>query len=358
MQGSEGGAVRNGRGATQEVELSIVIVTRNAFDVVHACLTSIQRSTRNIEYEIIVVDNGSTDGSATRIRETFPDIILISNASNDGYGAACNLGVANSRGTYLAILNDDIECRENAFGRLVQLLNERGNVGAVAPRLISADGRLQHTTYRFPSLASIVIRETVPRSILETGGLHWAIRRLALVFKKDLGGLVAKVDSGEVRGVQGSAFLIRRSVYERIGGFDSDRFFLFAEEGDLFYRLHKANWKVYYLAEATLVHYGGKTVSGFKHRYEIQKYKSFLNFFEKHYGWSKTTQFRIIMALIFLPKSVGYYVSSFVFLRRRTQLLQAAEMYFVNLRMLFDKELRKQNVIKNITFRHITPPHS
>jgi len=337
-------------------DLSIVIVTHNAFHLVTACVTSILEHTHEITYEIIVVDNGSTDGSLERFRQAFPHIRLIANPSNDGYGAGCNLGMAEARGRYIAVLNDDIEVRDESFARLVRFLDLHRDVGVVAPKLLNPDGSLQPSVFRFPSVFANVVRQIVPGRLLQLSYVLALLNWLARRFRWNLGRLDKNIGSKEIECPMGAAFVVRRDVVEQVGGFDSDGFFLFCEEADWFIRIHRANWKIWYLADTGLVHHGSQTVSKLRHRYYIQQYKSFLHFYEKNFGSRTVFLYKASLTAVFMMKATFYWISAMMPWGNRLERLRHCETYRTIIKLFYDPVTRSRNIVHEMQFKYIEPP--
>ena len=194
--------------------------------------------------EIWVVDNASRDESVQTIEIEFPDVNLIANARNLGFGAANNLALEKARGKYLLLLNSDAFPLDGALQTLCKYLQEHPEVGAVGPRLLNADGSLQASCWKFPSPA---------RSWFESVGLAAALPNHHVF------GDYYRWAHDEERAVDfviGACLLLRREVYEQVGGFDED-FFLYAEETDWQMRMTKAGWPIMFVPDAEVTHLGG-----------------------------------------------------------------------------------------------------
>jgi GT2 family glycosyltransferase len=136
------------------IDISIIIVNWNTRELLCQCLGSIQETSSGIAYEMIVVDNGSTDGSVRAVREAFPLVRLIANTENLGFARANNQGIRASRGQHILLLNSDTLVRPGALAALVRFLNQHSDVGIVGPELLNTDGTVQLSWAAFPTLWS------------------------------------------------------------------------------------------------------------------------------------------------------------------------------------------------------------
>lgn len=301
----------------ETITLSIIIVNWNTRDLLATCLESIQRSLSNEEAgaglraEVIVVDNGSTDGTVEMLQRDYPGVRLIENRENVGFARANNQGLAASRGRYLLLLNTDAFLRGPALARLVRFMDEHPDAGIVGPRLYFGDGTLQPSCYAFPTLATefygaIGLDRLFPRSRLfgryRLG--YWDMR-----------------DVREVDVVMGACLLARREVFEQIGGLD-ERFFMYSEEVDWCYRARQAGWRIYYVPQAEVTHLWGGTSRVLPVQTVVQLYHSRLLFFRKHYGPVTTAAYKAVLALACLVRltalPIGLLVAALAILVGRT----------------------------------------
>lgn len=139
------------------VNVSVVIVNWNTKELLFDCLISIYEQTHDIEYEIIVVDNGSNDGSAAIVKAEFPRVILIENSENRGFAAANNQGMAIAKGRYVLLLNSDTVILDNAIGRTISFADAYPEAAVVGCRVLNPDKTLQPTCFMFPSLLNMIL---------------------------------------------------------------------------------------------------------------------------------------------------------------------------------------------------------
>ena len=229
------------------MELSILIISFNTRDVLLDCLASLEHlRTREAQYEILVVDNASTDGSAEAVEERFPHVKLFRLAKNIGFAAANNLAATRAEGRYLLLLNPDTVVEEGAIERALTFAGEHEPV-IVGGRTFFGDGTLNRTScHGWPTLWSVTCQGL---------GLSTLFRRSGLFNPEGLGRW--KRDSvRSVPVVTGCFLLVRRDHWEMLGGFDED-FFMYGEETDLCMRAARAGIGRLICPEARLVHYGG-----------------------------------------------------------------------------------------------------
>jgi len=256
-------------------DLSILIVSWNVRPLLERCLFSLGECYRpdGLSCEVIVVDNASTDGSPETVRERFPQVKLIASDSNLGFTKANNVGARHSSGRYMLLLNPDTEVLGDALSTMVAYMDGHPDVGALGPKLLFSDGRVQSSRRRFPTLATAVLESTVLQ--------QWFPRNRVLerYYIRDRG----DNQEQDVDWVVGACLLVRRQAWEQVGPLD-EHFFMYSEELDWCRRLKTAGWRVVYLPSATVVHYEGQSsiqVVPARHMY-FQSSK--VLYFQKHHG--------------------------------------------------------------------------
>jgi len=260
------------------VDLSIVILSWNVCDLLRQCLKSVARDRPLsadhplLATEIIVVDNASSDGSAEMVRAEFPDVRLIANQANRGYTGGNNDGTAAAIGRYVMILNPDTRVLDDALAALVSYADVHPDVGVVGPQLLNPDGSVQSSRRRFPTLITGLFESTwleplAPRNVLQ---------RYYVLDQPD--DAIQEVDW-----LFGACFLVRREVIQQVGALD-EGFFMYSEEMDWCRRIRQAGWKVVYLPEAQVIHYGGKSSDQVAAQRHIYFQTSKVRYFRKHHG--------------------------------------------------------------------------
>ena len=198
-------------------------------------------------FEVIVVDNASTDGSVEMVREEFTGVRLIANVQNRGFPAANNQGIAVAQGRYVFLLNPDTEVLGDALATLVAFADTHPDVGVLGPQLLDPDGSVQSSRRRFPTLLTAFFESTwlqphAPRRLLE---------RYYVLDRPDDA-------TQDVDWVKGAALMARREAIEQVGPMD-EGFFMYSEELDWCRRFREAGWRVVYLPSARIIHHEGKS---------------------------------------------------------------------------------------------------
>lgn len=227
-------------------QLSIVVVSYNTRDMTLACLASVHAQTQT-PFEVIVVDNASTDGSAEAIRAEFPQVRLLAETTNHGFALAHRIAVPEARAPWLLLLNPDTVVLNGALDKLFAFAQRTPDAGIWGGRTLFGDGRLNPTScWRRMTLASLLFR---------TVGLS-GIFRSSEIFNAECYGTWPRDRERAVDIVTGCLFLIRRDLWDRLGGFD-DRFVMYGEEADLCLRARALGVRPRITPEAEIIHYGG-----------------------------------------------------------------------------------------------------
>ena len=273
------------------LDLSICIATLNASDYLRNCLRSIceqssrlnwgdagsiahgqvreqpQTSQSRLNFELIIVDNGSSDNTATMLQTEFPAARLILNGRNDGFARPINRALRESQGRYMLVLNPDTIILPGAINELVNYMDSQPEVGVCGPKVLNRDGSLQ---------------KACRRGVSRPGAAFSYFSGLSSLFphSKFFGGyLLNYLDENEVHevdGVSGSCMLIRRQVMQQIGLFD-ELFFAYQEDADYCFQAKKAGWKIVYLPTAQIIHFGGQGGS------RVHPYRSIFEWHRSYY---------------------------------------------------------------------------
>jgi hypothetical protein len=225
--------------------LSINIINWNTRDFLKKCLRSVYEST-NITFEIVVVDNNSSDGSAGMVKDEFPEVKLIENVYNLGFTKASNQALKESKGKYILILNPDIKVSDDSIEGLIGFMETHPDCGACGPKLVNPDGT--------PQISAWGIFPSVTTSIIENFYLYRLFSKTIFVKKYDAS-LRKDEQPFEVAHLLGACIMIKKEAIEDMGLFD-ERFEMYIQETDWFYRAKIAGWKAYFLPNLKAVHYG------------------------------------------------------------------------------------------------------
>ena len=220
--------------------LSIVIVNWNSKDYVRECLLSIRQTCGDLSPQVIVVDGGSFDGCAEMLASGFTEVDFIQSPDNIGFGRSNNLGFTKATGDAVLLLNPDTVLRPGAVQELLRSLEETPGAGLIGARLLNTDGTLQYSSVHPLPTPWNVAFDT------DWGRRRWWSRK----------GPPAESDVREVEAVSGACMMLRSETFRRLGGFDP-RYFMYAEDMDLCFRIHGSGLKVFHAPRAVVVHHGG-----------------------------------------------------------------------------------------------------
>ncbi len=272
-----------------KTDISVIIVNWNTKELIQNCLDSVYRTMGNLVFEIIVIDNASSDGSLAILEEKYPQVIKISNQENKGFGAANNQGFAVMKGKYALLLNTDVILTPNAVHKLWTFCEQHQKAAIVCGQLLHADGSKQNSVAAFPSLLTLAVNTSLleylfPRRFPSKRYEH----------KEPL----------EVDSAIGACMLIRKKALDNAGFFD-DRYFFFFEETDLAYALKRAGWSIYQVPDAFIYHLQGQSI-GHSAEARIEFYRSRYQFLRK---WHNRKYFYSAAAIIVLRLLVNWLFS-------------------------------------------------
>ena len=262
--------------------LSILIVNWNVRDLLRECLRSIERGRGGLAVEVIVVDSASSDDSVAMVAAEFPWVTLLPQAENVGFPRGNNIALAQARGDYLLLLNPDTVVLDDALPVLVDYLRRHPDVGAVGPQLLNPDGSVQSSRRRFPTLATGFVESTWLAGI--------APGELRRYYALDLPDAV----TADVDWLVGACILVRRAVYERVGGLD-EGYFMYSEELDWCRRIKEDGWRVVYHPAARVVHHVGKSSEQAVTARHINFQRAKLRYFRKYHGRVATVVLRLFL---------------------------------------------------------------
>ncbi len=292
-----------GAGVNIMLDVSIIIVNWNAEALLARCLRCVQTTVEKVGYEVIVIDNASTDGSIAMLKQDFPDVIRIENADNRGFAGANNQGMAIAQGRYWLLLNSDAFVEPGTIDAMVAFADAHPEAGMTACKLLYEDRRLQPSCYNFPTLktefyTALQLDKLLPKS-REFGQF--------LMTWWDFN------DVREVDVVMGAFMLVRREAVQQVGMMDAS-YFMYSEEVDWCYRFMQAGWKIIYNPTVQTVHLWGGSSKQVKTEMFLQMHRSKIEYFRKNYGRLSAFLLKWIMGfgavLRVVPGSIVYVTSA------------------------------------------------
>ncbi len=277
------------------LKLSVIIVNYNVKYFLEQCLHSVRSACRGMEAEVIVVDNHSTDGSLEYLQPQFAEVRFIASGANMGFAKACNTGLAHASGTHILFLNPDTLVAEDSFATCISFLETHPHCGAVGVKMLDGGGNfLKESKRSFPAPLT---------SLFKLFGLSRLFPRSKIFSRYHLGHLSKDCDQ-EVDVLAGAFMMIKKEVLDQTGGFD-ETFFMYGEDIDLSYRIQKAGYKNYYLAQTRIVHFKGESTKRGSLNYVRMFYSAMSVFVRKHYGGTRAGVFTaLIQTAITLRASI------------------------------------------------------
>lgn len=281
------------------MEVSVVITSWNTKELLRACLRSVFTFPPKEPYEIIVVDNASTDGSVEMVETYFPMVTLIRNAVNYGYARGNNQGAERATGKYLLLLGSDTEVSDSAIEEMIHFMNEHRDAGAAGCRLVTPDGKLQRSCKRFPTLWNAMAMYS---------SLHCLNNRyLMKEFSHDV---VRTVDQPDA-----TCLIIRKEVVDSLGLFD-ERFTILYNDVELCRRIWRGGWKIYFIPSAVVMHHGSSSTKQAPPNLRLEMYRNILLYYKIHYGAASYILLPILFVrFLFIAKSL---VAFKLFFRQRS----------------------------------------
>jgi len=275
------------------MKLSIIIVSYNTKELLVDCINSIEENLQQTEYEILIVDNNSVDGSVRLLKSKYPNVKLIENNYNAGFAKANNQGLLLSSAEYILLLNSDTVILGEAIGTLVNFLETHQQAAICGPKLLNSDMTLQ-----------LPCRRGFPRFVNSIS--HFLGFDRLLPKNRIFGGyLMTYMDSSidhEVDAVSGACMLIRKDVLSTIGGLLDEAFFMHFEDIDLCFRAKKYGYKVYYIHNAEVIHLKGQSSKLRSEGVTRNFFDSALIYFKKNYRDENTIAYITLKLMILVMK--------------------------------------------------------
>ncbi|MBN1788209.1 MAG: glycosyltransferase family 2 protein [Sedimentisphaerales bacterium] len=275
------------------IDVSIIIVSWNARKYLIDCLNSLVETSCKYTSEIIVVDNASTDGSAEAVASRFPQVILIENEDNFGFARANNIGIRQSHGRYVCLINSDVVVLPGCVERLIEYMDKNPSVGMTGPQILNPDRTLQVSCRCFPSIWN---------NLCQALGLNYIFPK-SRFFSEPFMTYWAHDTIRKVDAVGGAFWIVSRQALDEVGLLDED-FFIYAEDVDWCKRFNDKDYDVMFFPEAQAIHFGGKSSINAPIRFYLEMQRADLLYWEKHRGIFMAAVYKTIVLLRHILRAI------------------------------------------------------
>jgi GT2 family glycosyltransferase len=280
------------------MDISIIIVSWNAKDYLDDCLNSIIQETIEYNTKIIVVDNASSDGSPEMVQEKYPSVTLICNQTNLGFAKANNVGIKQSTGEYIFLINSDVTLISGCINQMIAYMEQHTGIGILGPKILDKDRKSQRSCMEYPTLWNVFCRTFAldvcfPHSRMFSGLLmkYWSHDN------------VRSVDT-----LNGCFWMVRRDALNQVGLLD-ERFFIYGEDIDWCKRFRDAGWDVVFFPGAQAIHYGGASSSNAPVRFYVEMQRANLQLWKKHHKRVTQLGFTILIWIHQILRVSGYAIT-------------------------------------------------
>lgn len=265
------------------IDVSLIIVNWNTRQLLLDCIASIYEQTQTTRFEIIVVDNGSTDQSVEALHAAYPHVTVIENGENLGFAKANNIGITASTGTYVCLVNSDIKILDRCLDRMFAYMEQQQAIAVLGPKTVNENMAFRLNCREFPRLWTSFCEACALDKILP----HGPFVKTRLLTDISL----EKPSTVDV--LSGCLMMVRRTAMEQVGLLD-ERFYIYGEDRDWCKRFHSSNWDVVFYPAATAIHYGGGSSSAAPLKFKIELLKSDFLYWQKYHGRLAQILFRLI----------------------------------------------------------------
>jgi GT2 family glycosyltransferase len=265
-----------------QIDVSIIIVNYNKFSLLSNCLNSIYKHSKEISFEVIVVDNNSTEGDVEKIISNYPNLSLIKNETNRGFAAANNQGLKIAQGKFILFLNNDTVFIENTIKKLIDFLEEKDEMTLVGCKLLNEDLSHQVSIVDFDDLWNLIGENFFMYLLFPKNKMLNRYHHNYKIVNEPI----------EVDVVKGAFIFGYTKALKEIGGFD-EKFFFYSEENDLCFRFKQRGGKVFYFPGTSIIHLGGASTDAIPWFMFMNLSRAKIQFFQKHFKGLK-----FILALI------------------------------------------------------------
>jgi len=300
------------------VDVSVIIVAWNVRQLLHDCLKSVYEKTRDIDFEVIYVDNASQDGSVQMVKEQFAEVRIIENDKNEGFIKANNQGIEIAQGRYVLLLNSDTILLDNAVAKTVRFADANPDAAVFGCKVLNPDRTIQRTCFMYPSVLNMFLAATYLYKIFPKSRFFGREHMTWWGFD----------EAREVETICGCFSLVRKEAIDQVGLMD-ERYFVYGDDPDWCYRFKKAGWKVMFAPDGRIIHYGGQTTSQKARAFRLQLEGSKLIFMKLHRS-KAAFPFACLMAALFFFLRIPYWLAVGLFKRKRgTKPIEQAVTYLI-----------------------------
>lgn len=296
----------------REVDVSVIIVNWNTRQLLLECLDSLLICGTDCRLEIILVDNGSEDGSVEAVKDRFPGVHVIANGTNLGFAKANNIGIRHASGRYLCLVNSDVKVRKGCIDALVHYMDANHGIGMAGPRILNPDLSIQDSCRRFPSLWTNLVVSIGLDKMFPDSRVFYGEHMFFFSHQQAL----------DTDYIAGCFMLVRRETIDQVGLMD-ERFFIYQEEVDWCKRIWDGGWKVTFFPGAEAIHHHGASSSRDPLRFELARQRSVLMYWEKFHGNLERRMLRCILAFGFALRLCFGYLLSWALPRRHSEFAES-----------------------------------
>jgi len=279
------------------VDVSVIIVAWNVRQLLHDCLKSVYEKTRDVDFEVIYVDNASEDGSVEMVKEQFGEVRIIENDENKGFIKANNQGIEVAQGRYVLLLNSDTILLDNAIAKTVRFADANPDAAVFGCKVLNPDRTIQRTCFMYPSVLNMFLAATYLYKIFPKSRFFGREHMTWWGFD----------EARQVETICGCFSLVRKEAIDQVGLMD-ERYFVYGDDPDWCYRFKKAAWKVMFTPDGRIIHYGGQTTSQKARAFRLQLEGSKLIFMKLHRS-KAAFPFACLMAALFFFLRVPYWLT-------------------------------------------------
>lgn len=299
--------------------LTIIIINWNTAQMTCDCLASVYENGVEKDWQVVVVDNASSDHSVKLIKEKFPEVVLIENKENLGFAAANNQVLNSVKSQYYLLLNSDTLVMGDVINQSLKFLQQDSKIGAMGCRVLNTDKSTQLTCSMFPSLLNLVLQLLTLDKFTSPFFGRYQYKYWDRKSEKD------------VEVISGCYLMLKQEVINNVGVLD-EQFFFFGEETDWCRRIRSEGWRLVFSPVGEIIHHGGGSVKKLNHKRDLLLSNAIIKLHKKHFGFLSAALVFFILLLFTLTRSIGWFL---VFLIKNNKNAYERAMHFIKSLPLF-----------------------